>query len=421
MPASGAATSNRAAPAGEVKAAPAETIPASQAAAVAFALLPAFICTLELLREAAGSAEGAMKALPLLAKRATARTAVVCFEVGMLLVCFVCLSDKWLFHHEQHSRNLKGSRTVAQVFGRWCFFFVRALSRRVMASVPSKPRNKLALKRKRPAEPESAAAIEESNLAAAGSVACSTQIASAVQCRRIDARTILGAIDPDGDAAAADSNVQHRKNRVAAVTCAVPARSPSTAAAGAADAAGAAAFSGLTAAARSPGPSAAADATVSTSQLRPAQSLAASQEAGLHSCFVCSADLQELSLLARQVHLNACLDGTAATGSSSSSSTAAHHEAAAVTAVATQQQSKAQRPTSRCSIAGRSPKSVNQEELLLAKGLSASLNAALNGTASSSSSSSAGRGRGSAGRGRGRSASVIPGELYRLFAVILNT
>jgi hypothetical protein len=297
-----------------------------------------------------------------------------------------------------------------------------------MATLP-KARNKLSLKRKRPAEAASEAAKEEPTLSvAAGSVACSTQIASGVQCRRIDARTVLGVIDPDGDAAAADSNVQHSKDRVTAVTCAVPARSPSLAAAGAAaDAAGSAAAAaaarscGPIAAARSPGPSAAAAAAVTTPQLRPARSPAASQEAELHSCFVCSADLQELSLLARQVHLNACLDGTAAAGSSSNSSAAVHHEAAATAAVATQQQSKAQRPSSRCSIAGRSPKSVNQEELLLAKGLSASLTAALNGSASSSSSSSTGRGRGSAGRGRGRSASVLPGELCKLFAVILNT
>jgi hypothetical protein len=85
MPASGAATSNRAAPAGEVKAAPAETIPASQAAAVALAELPDADIVVEL-RVAAGSADGARKAFEP-ASRATARTAVVCLEVGMFVVC----------------------------------------------------------------------------------------------------------------------------------------------------------------------------------------------------------------------------------------------------------------------------------------------------------------------------------------------
>jgi hypothetical protein len=309
------------------------------------------------------------------------------------------------------------------------FFFGAVDDKRVcsarMASVPAKPRvNKLSLKRKRPAEADSTAAIQDLQLAAGGSVACSAQVASGLQCRRTDARTVLGAIDPcDAAAAAADSNVQYSKNHVAALTCAVSARSLSPAAPGAA-AAAVQNSATCTAPARSFGPTAAAAAAAATPEPRPAQSPAALQEAELHSCFVCSANLQELSLLARQVHLNSCLDGTAA---SSSSSRSAHQEtltAAAATAVVTQQQSKAQRPAARCSIAGRSPKSVNQEELLLAKGLSASLTAALNGASSSSSTapgrSGTGRARGSTGRGRGRSATVVPGELSNPFLQLCN-
>lgn len=141
-------------------------------------------------------------------------------------------------------------------------------------------------------------------------------------------------------------------------------------------------------------------------------------------CCICNEDLSALSIMAAQVHINQCLDGPATTAyppptasdgieartaaAAALQSGAAQAAVASVAATSATAAAAAARP-----FAGRAPRSVNQEELLLARALSASLAAppaapaaaprrSRAAAAAAGSGSGGGSGR-RGGRGRGRS------------------